>query len=236
MKKTAVKIEPSILSADFAHLADEVKRAERSGADALHIDIMDGHFVRNLTMGAQIVSAVKRSTHLFLDVHFMLYTPFDYVESFVKAGADSITIHIEATEEVEETLKFIRRCGIKAGLAICPETSASLILNYLTQCDLVLLMTVQPGFGGQKFMPEVLEKIQFVRDVCNRLNIRQGGVVPSNEEQKKNMPPFDIQVDGGINPETAKLCAEAGANVFVSGNYLFHAADMASAIEQLKVG
>ena len=218
MPKRNIRVEPSILSGDFGHLADEAKRIERSGADAIHIDIMDGHFVPNLTLGPRAVAAINRATPLFLDVHLMIYNPFDFIEEFAKAGADRITFHFEATEDVEETLNFIRTCGKKAGLAFRPETSFSMIPKYVGLCDLVLLMTVNPGFGGQPFMPEVLEKIELLRKYC--------------EQHKIN--PFDIQVDGGINAETAKLCVQAGANVLVSGNYLFTQPDLKRAVELLR--
>jgi ribulose-phosphate 3-epimerase len=225
----SIKVYPSMLAANFACLADEAKRAEDALADGLHLDIMDGHFVPNLTMGPKIVAAINRSTNLFLDVHLMMYNPFDYVERFIEAGADSITFHVEATEDVEDTLYYIRKCGVKAGLSFSPETSESIIPKYLDKCDLILLMTVNPGFGGQAFIPEVLEKIAFTRETCDRLKIRKGGVV------SQDLPPFDIQVDGGIDPRTAKLCVKAGANLLVSGTYLFEAPDLKKAIKELKI-
>ncbi|HSW86977.1 MAG TPA: ribulose-phosphate 3-epimerase [Rhabdochlamydiaceae bacterium] len=235
-KKSDITIEPSILAGDFGRLAEEAKRIESAGADGIHIDIMDGHFVPNLSLGPKAVSAINRATDLFLDVHLMIYNPFDYIERFIEAGADRIIFHFEATEEVEDTLCYIRKCNVQAGLAFCPETSESLIPKYLDKCDLILLMTVHPGFGGQAFMAEVLEKIKFTRQICDRLNIRKGGVVPKPEDKQSDLPPFDIEVDGGIDEKTAPLCIKAGANVLVSGTYLFKAHDMNHAIQTLRNG
>ncbi len=220
-------IAPSLFAADFGYLSDEAKRIEASGADAIHFDIMDGHFVPNLSLSPKALAAVNRATDLFLDVHIMVYHPFEYIERLVENGADCITFHIEATENVEETLNYIRRANVKAGLAFSPDTSESLIPKYLDKCDKILLMTVHPGFGGQSFLFEVLKKIEFVRGLCQKFNICQGGKRSyESSSLKMKLPPFDIQVDGGIDEKTAPLCVKAGANQLVSGTYLFQGGNM----------
>ena len=206
-------IAASILAADFAKLGEEAKRAEDAGADHLHIDVMDGLFVKNLTFGPATVAAMKRSCSLFLDVHLMIYTPYDYIEKFVEAGADQITFHFEATEDVIETIDFIHRCGIKAGLAFCSETSESMIVKYIDKVDNLLLMTVDPGYGGQKFIPEVIDKVRFVRALSDEVV---------------------IQVDGGVNLETASESIKAGADALVAGTYIYDHANMKQAIYELR--
>jgi ribulose-phosphate 3-epimerase len=236
-EKKKIQIGPSIFAGDFGRLADEARRIEHSGADYIHVDIMDGNFVPNLSLSPKALAAINKATPLFLDVHIMVYNPFDYIENLVQCGADCITFHFEATEEVEETIDFIRKCGVQAGLAFCPETSFSMIPKYLHLCDKILIMTVNPGFGGQKFIPETLEKVKFTRDLCDRFNIRKGGVSfekdAAHSDPKRALPPFDIQVDGGVDDKTAPLCVEAGANVLVAGTYLFQDDNMAQKISEL---
>jgi ribulose-phosphate 3-epimerase len=215
----SVLIAPSILAADFSRLADEVRRVEEAGADWIHCDVMDGHFVDNISFGPAVVKTVRRLTSLPLDVHLMIQHPDHYVPRFVDAGANSITIHVEpeSKHDVTGTLRQIRDAHCRAGLTLNPDTSFECIEPFLPQLDLILIMTVHPGFGGQSFRTEQLKKIRRAHD-WKRANDSQ----------------LDIEVDGGINPETARPCIEAGANVLVAGTSIFHSTDYRRAIAQLR--
>ncbi len=216
---TSPIIAPSILASDYSRFGEEALRAERAGGDWLHVDIMDGHFVPNISFGPEVTSALKRSTKLPLDVHLMIVRPDLYVDRFVSAGASRITVHVEAAHDVGKTLARIRAAGLGAGLALNPKTPVSKAEPFLDQVDLVLFMTVEPGFGGQAFMEGVLEK------VC-ALALR-----PAREAH-----PFRIEVDGGIDAATAARSAAAGADTFVAGTSLFAARDMAAAVAAMRCG
>jgi ribulose-phosphate 3-epimerase len=219
VKINTVVIEPSIIAADPAHIADEVKKCQEAGIKMIHVDIMDGHFVPNLTYGPSMVSAIRRcSKDIHIDVHLMVYQPFDWVERFASAGANHISFHLESTEDVEDTITFIRRCNMKVGIALRPETSESLVLKYLDKIDRVLVMTVNPGFGGQEFMEEMLPKVEFLREKCDQLNI-----------------PMSIQVDGGINLATASLSIKAGASHLVCGTAFFKSPDYKQMHQELLI-
>ena len=210
-------ISPSILSADFANLERDIKLVEKNGADWIHVDVMDGHFVPNITIGIPVTAALKRVASVPLDVHLMIDNPEKYAKDFINAGADILTFHYEAMgndEKVLELIKFIKNAGVKAGLSIKPKTPAEKILPFLNEVDLLLVMTVEPGFGGQKFMPDCAQKIKVIR---------------------KNAPSaLIIQVDGGINAETGRICRDFGANSLVAGNYIYKSADIKSAILSLR--
>lgn len=210
-------IAPSILAGDFSRFGEDAKRVELAKADLLHVDIMDGHFVPNISFGPGVTAALKKSTNLPLDVHLMIDRPDQYVPAFVKAGAYRIIVHIEAPHNMQSTLQQIRDGGCRAGIALNPATPAQLVEPYLDQVDLVLCMTVVPGFGGQAFMPEVLPKVKYFRD---------------HRARSKNN--YFIEVDGGINNETALVCAQHGANVMVAGTSLFQAKDLAKAVAEMR--
>ncbi|MBV6683207.1 ribulose-phosphate 3-epimerase [Rossellomorea marisflavi] len=212
-----MKIAPSILSADFSKLGEDIREVEAGGADYIHVDVMDGHFVPNITLGPPIVKAIRPITGLPLDVHLMISEPAKYVDAFADAGADYITVHVEADPHIHRTIQLIKNRGVKAGVVLNPGTASELIKPLIADIDMVLLMTVNPGFGGQAFIPSVVTKIKEIRKWADELN-----------------PALEIEVDGGINPETIAVCAEAGADVFVAGSAIYNQSDRKKAIEDLK--
>ena len=199
-----IQISPSILSADFSQLGAEIKRLEEGGADMIHVDVMDGHFVPNLTIGPPVIKALRKHCSLKFDVHLMISPVHKYIKAYADAGADIITIHPEATQNLGDSIKTIQDLEKKVGVSLNPESKIELISEYLEQIDLVLIMSVNPGFGGQKFMPEVLDKIKQLKKI-----------------QKEKKISFDIEIDGGINFENCKIAIEAGANILVSGTTIF---------------
>ena len=210
-------IAPSILSADFSRLGEEIAAIEKGGADWVHVDVMDGHFVPNITIGPSVVTSIRKITKLPLDVHLMIQDPDKYIKKFAKAGADIITVHVEASSHLHRSVQFIKDQGCKAGVSLNPATSLSTLDHILSEIDMVLIMTVNPGFGGQEFIPSVLPKIKRLRE---KINEREMGV--------------DIEVDGGVNLNTISKIAQAGGNIFVAGNAVFTTQDYAKTIRELK--
>lgn len=211
-----IKIAPSILSANFANLGDEVKEVEQAGAAVVHIDVMDGHFVPNITMGPIVVEALRPVTNLPLDVHLMIENPDNYIEQFAKAGADWISVHVEACRHLHRTIQLIRSFGVKPGVVLNPHTPIESIQHILEDIDFVLFMTVNPGFGGQKFIDSVVPKIESLSKIIKKRGLN-----------------IEIEIDGGINAETIVPCAKAGATIFVAGSAIYNKENRAEALKQI---
>ncbi len=212
-----IHIAPSLLAADFANLEKEIEKVRQAGAHFLHLDVMDGAFVPNISFGPPVIASIRKKTKLFFDVHLMIKNPQRYIESFVRAGADCITIHYESTSRPKDAIQKIKDYDMKAGIAISPRTPAEAVLPYLNMVDMVLIMTVEPGFGGQEMIPEMLEKVRIIRKYLN-----------------DNKLDVDIEVDGGINDKNAILAVEAGANVLVAGSAIFNSRTPAQVIKKMR--
>ncbi len=212
-----IKISPSLLASDFSRLGEETERMEKCGADMLHLDVMDGRFVPNITFGAPVINAIRNKADIIFDAHLMIDEPLEYIEDFAEAGADIITFHLESSSPADETIKKIISCGCRAGMSIRPATGAEELFPYLDKLSMVLVMTVEPGFGGQPFMADMMPKVTALRNEINRRNLD-----------------VDIQVDGGINDKTVSAAASAGANVFVAGSAVFGAEDAEYEINLLR--
>ena len=217
MSNRKIIVSPSILAADYGKLAEEITKVVNAGAEYVHIDVMDGHFVPNISIGVPVVQSIRKVTSAVFDCHLMISNPIDYIDAFVKAGADLISFHVESNSDIKETIKKITSAGKKAALVVKPATPIDVVFPYLKDISMVLIMTVEPGFGGQGFMSEMLPKITALKEEIERQGLN-----------------VDIQVDGGVDEKTSDLCKKAGANVLVAGSYIFKSADVNEAIKILK--